>query len=156
MGWTWNRNYEDLEQVAEFYPAYLARYEELDAAGRYAYNDDFKGRIPGIGGEREDTAIYLLQGLRRQRETQGRIDGWLAEGFRVIDSVPEVRKFSRVILYRADRSGEWHEYQDARLVPEVKPNQIRATGPLKALLPKGKRTNGVMVGVGGYAVLVKD
>ena len=87
---------------------------------------------------------------------QARLDGWLAEGFRPIDSVPATCKFSRVILYRADRSGEWSEYRDARLVPETKPNQVRATGPIRALLPKGKRTQGILVGINSYAVLVKD
>jgi hypothetical protein len=60
-----------------------------------------------------------------------------------------------VILYKADRSGEYHEYADARLVPEANLRQAEVTGRISALLPKGKRTNGVSVGRGGYAVLVK-
>ena len=62
MAWTFSKDYKDLEQVGEFYPAYLAVYESLRAAGEYPYNDSFKGRIPGIEGPQEDTAIYLLQG----------------------------------------------------------------------------------------------
>ena len=156
MTWTWNKNYDDLEQVAEFYPAYLTRYHELEAAGQYPYNDSFKGHIPGIEGPREDTAIYLLQGLRRQRAMNERITGWLAEGFEPVDSLAAVRKFPRVILYRADRSGEWHEYTDARLVPETNPRQAEITGGISALLPKGKRAHGVYVGISSYAVLVKE
>lgn len=155
MTWTWNNDYSDLEQVAEFYPAYLARYEELRAGGQYPYNDSFKGRIPSIEGPREDTAIYLLQGLRRQREMNTRLTGWLADGFEPVGSLGATEKFSRVILYRADRSGEWHEYADARLVPETNPRQAEITGGIAALLPKGKRTHGVYVGTGNYAVLVK-
>lgn len=60
MSWTWDNDYRNLKQVEEFYPAYLAIYEPLRAAGQTAYNDLFKGRIPGIEGPREDTAIYLL------------------------------------------------------------------------------------------------
>ena len=156
MAFTWNRNYEDLEQVAEWLPAFTVIRDKITGAGGYPYNDDFKGKIPGIIGDREDTAIYLLQGLYRQREMQARIDGWLADGYRKIDSVPAVRKFAHVILYRADRSGEYSEYQDARLVPETKPRQAEVTGKISALLPKGKRTNGVLVGINSYAVLVKD
>jgi hypothetical protein len=153
---TWNRNYKDLEQVAEWLPAFSAIRAEITDAGGYPYNDDFKGRIPGILGEREDTAIYLLQGLWRQREMDARIAGWLADGYRQLDSLAAVEKFARVILYKADRSGEWREYEDARLLPETKPHQAEITGRISALLPKGKRTQGVYVGLNGYAVLVKS
>ena len=156
MGFTWNRDYKDLEQVAEWLPAFTVIRDEITSAGGYPYNDDFKGKIPGIIGGREDTAIYLLQGLYRQRQAQARIEGWLGEGFRPVDSLPAVSKFPRVILYKADRSGEWHEYQDARLVPETKPRQAEVTGRISFLLPKGKRSHGVYVGLNGYAVLVKD
>ena len=41
-------------------------------------------------------------------------------------------------------------------MPETKPNQAAVTGRISALLPKGKRTNGVSVGLNSYAVLVQD
>ena len=144
------------EQVAEWLPAFTAIRAEVIARVGYPYNDEFKGKIPGIAGEREDTAIYLLQGLYRQREMDARIAGWLTDGYRPLTSLTAVTKFSRVILYRADRSGEWKEYQDARLVPETKPRQIEVSGQIAALLPKGKRTQGIQVGISSLAVLVKD
>ena len=156
MSFTWNNDYDDLEQVAEWLPAFTVLRDQITASGGYPYNDDFKGKIPGIMGDREDTAIYLLQGLYRQREMQVRLDGWLADGYRAIDTVDAIRKFPRVILYRADRSGEWHEYQDARLLPETNPRLAEITGQIAVLLPKGKRTNGVLVRINSYAVLVKD
>jgi hypothetical protein len=152
---TWNGNYQDLEQVAEWLPAFSEIRAGITAAGGYPYNDDFKGKIPGIIGDREDTAIYLLQGLYRQQEQTTRVAGWLADGFRPLDTLSAVEKFSRVILYKAGRSGEWHEYQDARLVPETNPRQAEVTGQIRAVLPKGKRTNGVSVGTSSYTVLVK-
>ena len=153
---TWNRDYKDLEQVAEWLPEFTAIRDEITAAGGYPYNNDFKGRIPGISGEREDTAIYLLQGLYRRREMDLRIAQWLVDGWRHIDSVAATERFAHVILYKADRSGEWHEYADARLMPEPNPRQAEVTGRIRALLPKGKRTNGVMVGSSSFAVLVRD
>ena len=74
MSWKFNGNYYDRVQVEEFYPAYLAVYEELKAAGKYPYNDLFNGRIPGIEGPDEDTAIYMLQGIRLVREREARKD----------------------------------------------------------------------------------
>ena len=124
---TWNKDYHDLEQVAEWLPAFTEIRDGITAAGGYPYNDDFKGRIPGIAGDREDTAIYLLQGLYRQREMDARIAAWLADGYREVTSVAAVEKFARVILYKRDRSGEWHEYADARLTPEVNPRQAAIT-----------------------------
>lgn len=156
---TWNKDHKDLEQVAEWLPEFTAIREEITTRGTrggYPYNDDFKGRIPGIAGPREDTAIYLLQGLFRQRIMDFLVAGWLAGGFRRLDSLDAVTKFPRVILYKDGGSGEWHEYLDARLVPEAKPRQAEVTGKISALLPKGKRTNGVLVGVNGFAVLVSD
>ena len=85
MTWDFNRDYDDLGQVAEFYPAYLAVCEELTAAGEYPYNDSFKGRVPGIEGPREDTAIYLLQKTRHQREHDAKVAGYRADGWRDFD-----------------------------------------------------------------------
>lgn len=152
---TWNRDYEDLEQVAEWLPEFTAFRDAITGAGRFPYNDDFKGKIAGIAGEREDTAIYLLQGLFRKREMDARVAAWLADGYRPVTELAATTKFARVILYQAGRSGEWREYADARLVPETRPRQAEVTGGIAALLPKGKRTHGVYVGVSSYAVLVK-
>ena len=85
QGWTWNNDYGDLSQVEGFYPAYLAVYEELRAAGQYPYNDSFKGRIPAIAGPREETAIYLLQKLRQLHKTEARLTEHRAGGWRDFD-----------------------------------------------------------------------
>jgi hypothetical protein len=151
---TWNKDYSDLEQVAEWLPEFTALRDAI--TGDYPYNDSFKGKIPGIAGDREMTAIYMLQGLYRQREMDARIAAWLAEGYRPLTELAAVTKFAHVILYRADRSGVWYAYEDARLVPEVKPGQAEITGQISVLIPKGKRTHGVLVGVNNFAVLVKS
>jgi hypothetical protein len=83
--WAFNGNYKDLSQVAAFYPAYLAVYDEMRAASRYPYNDDFKGRIPGIAGPCEVTAIYLLQQLRSVREMEAQVNERKAAGWRDFD-----------------------------------------------------------------------
>lgn len=106
-------------------------------------------------GACEDTAIYLLQGLFRQREQAERVDLALADGFEQIESVSGVERFARVIVYHPDRTGEWREYADARLVPEDNPRQVAVTGRIRALLPKGKRTHGLLIGVNSSRVLVK-
>ena len=143
MTFAFNGKWDDLEQVAEFLPAFTARRDELGAANRYPYNDDFRGHIPGIEGEWEDRAIYLLQTLYRFRQQEQRINKLLAEGFEHLTELEHETRFRRVVFYpKRNLGGEWQEWSDARLLPEVKPNQAAVTGQIRAVLPKGKRTNG--------------
>jgi hypothetical protein len=155
MSFTFNKNYHDLEQVAEWLPAFDELRAAEIAANRYPYNDSFKGCIPGIAGPCEDTAIYLLQSLHHQREQDARVERALADGFERIDSVNGIERFAKVIVYHPDRSGEWHQYLDARLLPEDNPRQAAVTGKIHALLPKGRRTRGVLIGAYSASVLVK-
>lgn len=83
--WTFNRDYKDLGQVEQFYPAYLARYEQLVAAGKYPYNDEFKGCLPGAEGPSEDAAIYLCQTLRSVREMEAQVAALRAAGWRDLE-----------------------------------------------------------------------
>lgn len=138
MAFQFNRNYHDLDQVAEFFPAYMAVFRELEAAGEYAYNDSFKGRIAGLVVETsrdEDSAIYLLQHTRHMRDYQTKVDAYLAGGFEPLDVFPEeATKFAGVVHY-GWRNGEdgIAEWRDARLL---------TFDGSRVVLPKGKRTNG--------------
>lgn len=154
MAFVFNRNYKDLEQVAEFLPAFRERLAELERAGQYRYNDAFKGHIPGIEGPDEDTAIYLLQGLDRARENAERIVAALADGYEPLERVDRITKFSSVVVYDDQdrmRGPIWQEWEDARLIPET--NAHHNPGEICAVLPKGKRTHGHRVN--GRKVMVK-
>jgi hypothetical protein len=149
-----NRNYKDLDQVAGFLPAFRARLAELEAAGKYRYNDDFKGHVPGIEGPDEDTAIYLLQGLDHALKVRERAEQAIADGYRPIKSVERITRFSGVIVYddeKRTRGPEWQEWQGARLIPET--NENFNPGEICTVLPARKRTNGTRVN--GRKVLVK-
>jgi hypothetical protein len=138
-----DRDYKNLEQVRPFMPAFLARYEELRLAGRYPYNDDFRGH-PGISGD-EDTAIYLCQGLRRVDEVAAKLQAALDDGYMVVEAVDEPVKCASVIYYGWERGGAgWKEWRDVRLVPGL-------TGI--AVLPRRARTLGYNL-LGGH-LLVK-
>lgn len=54
-------DYGNREQVRPYIDSYKTVRAALDAAHQYPYNDLFKGRIAGIQGGSEDTAIYMLQ-----------------------------------------------------------------------------------------------
>lgn len=139
MTWTFNRNYKDLGQVAAFYPAYLAVYEELAAAGKYPYNDEFRGRVAGIEGPAEDSAIYLLQTTRHVREHQARLAAYRADGWRDLDPAEvaaEPVRFAGVVDHSYDMSGTgWSEWSNARVARwhsslMVLPGRARVNGAL--------------------------
>lgn len=130
----WNGDYDDFAQVEPFYPAFVRRLRELEAGGQYRFNDSFKGHV-GVDGPDEDTAIYLLQGLERQRQLDVRIAQRLADGHEWIDALDTTVKCHHVALVPTGHmGGEWATYNDARIVPD--------DGKPYAVLPKGKRTNG--------------
>jgi hypothetical protein len=145
-GFVFNRNYKDLEQVEEFLPAFEARLRELEAAGQYRHNDAFKGHIPGIEGPCEDTAIYLLQGLERERRTEEKIERLLSEGYEWLDEIAETTKFRQVALVQDHRvhKGGWAHSEGARVMPNG--------GKPYVVIPKGKRTHGTLIN--GRRVLV--
>jgi hypothetical protein len=148
MPWTFNRDYHDLDQVAEFYPAYLKILAELTAAGLYPYNDSFKGRIPGIEGPCEDTAIYLLQSTRSVRETEATVVAHREAGWRdlkpgELDNGPI--RYAGIAEYGFYMGGTgWQTWADSRL---TKWNSSIA------VLPGRARTNGLLV---NGSLLVQD
>lgn len=147
----------DTDPEAPFYEDYLVRRRELEAAGKYTYNDDFRGcftqPISGPNPLRhgqpltEDTVIYYCQVRHRMLEIKAKVEAKLAEGYELIEGLdtPAPTKFAGIVLFpTGNMSGEYSEYVDARLID---------TGTSQYVIPKGKRTHGYMVG--GRKVLVK-
>lgn len=156
MTFTFNKDYDDYEQVMPYYAKYLERYIELLRDGKYPYNDSFKGYLDIEADDRnEDSAIYLLQGLRRHREMFTRIERLLAQGYRQVDELDKTTKFEHIVLFPTrNMSGEWAEYREARLVPYNREKDVAQVGHAPyAVLPKGKRTHGYLVS--GRSVLAK-
>ncbi len=151
---TWNGNYKDYSQVERFYPRYCEVRTELDSAGEYPYDACFKGRIPGIEGEREDTAIYLLQGLHRMRGFETKVSELLQHGYEEISALEKTTRFADVVLCpRGNHDGPWAEFPGARVIPETNERQREYTGALRTVMPKGARTRGTFIN--GRRVLVK-
>lgn len=132
-----DKDYKNHEQVRPFMADFLAVFAELEAAGKYPYNDSFKGRIPGVEGPDEDTAIYMLQTLRDLDALAVKVAAFLADGGEHVETLTETRR-GTVVCYGFYMGGTgWTEYHDARL--------LARNGKPYAILPKGKRTNGHLV-----------
>lgn len=140
MTFVFDKTYANLEQVAPWLDAFNAVYDEILAGGGYPYNDSFKGRIPGIFGPNENTGIYLLQGLRREREQAARVVALREQGYADVEKMVPKSKvaYSRIVLYSTGRGGQVIEHENARLVSD-------AQGVPYAVLPKGKVKRGYRI-----------
>ncbi len=76
-----NKNYKDLKQVEEFYNTFKVEYYKIRNKGDYPYNSLFEGKIEGIQGDDEKTAIYLLQRLMKLEEKENHRVKMLRDGF---------------------------------------------------------------------------
>lgn len=141
QAFVFNGDYNDEEQVAGYLPAYMTVYNEITARGEYPYNDSFRGKITGLVADHknEDTAIYLLQGLRHTREQQAKVEAMLAAGYNWIDRAPgEPVRYTAIALVPSGRmGGSFSVHNSARLVGKG--------GAPHAVIPKGKRTTGYFV-----------
>ena len=136
-----NGNYEDLEQVKEFYPEFRELFNEKIKKGEYPYNSSFRGKIEGIKGKDEDVAIYLLQHVQTRENRKNKIKALLESGFEEIKDIKDgEKKFERVIVVGTDYSSDSViEFDKARI--------LREPGKRETLfiLPKGKRRKGYRV-----------
>jgi hypothetical protein len=131
---TFDKDYDNTEQVREYLADFLAVYPEVKGDFAVAYNDRFRGRIGGIAGPDEDTAIYLLQKLKSLDELDVRVAEFLAEGGEEITDLDRVRRGTVVHFGFYVGGTGWQQWDSARLVPR--------DGKPYAVLPKGKRTHG--------------
>jgi hypothetical protein len=145
---TFNRNYDDKEQIREWLPEFAHLRESMAARGEYPYNDSFVGRIPGLAGPNEATGIYLLQCLYRIEEEHRAIIRLRAE-LRELDILESTTRYAKVVVYRAERfvggTGSIDTLANARVEPGP-------DGTPYAVIParkrKGYRVDGALVLVG--------
>lgn len=132
---TFNDNYDDLDQVKPFY----AQFKKIkDTIEGIAYNSLFTGKIPGIAGEHESKAIFLLQHLDTEYERQTKIKYLLANGYK--PAQPQeggMEKFASVVKVGNDNSrAGFNEYPGGKIWYADKKMYI---------VPKHNRTRGFFV-----------
>lgn len=148
-----DKDYDNLAQVAHLWDAYAARRAELESAGEYPYDDSFKGHIEGLVADdrNETTAIYLLQVTRRVREYEGKVQALRDAGYWGPTVNPEgdrLTKFTSVAIIG-------RQYKHYGEVQVVEGGRLHSqSGRITAVMPKGARTRGYPVRDGAY-VLVK-
>ena len=134
-------SYKNLKQVEVFYPAFLREYKKLEKEGKYTYNYLFKGKIKGIEGENEDTAIYLLQQSKTQKSKEEKIANLLKDGFTKIEMGEGCKKFDKVVMVGTDYSRDsTKEFEKAKILFDK--------GYANFIIPKGYRKRGVMLYTG--------
>lgn len=148
MTFVFNKSYNDKDQVREFLPRFTELRDEMRAMGQYPYNSCFVGKIHGIEGPDEETAIYLLQNLY-DIEAEARAMSALREEMQPLTELSKTTKFAKIVVYQSNHfvggTGTRKSFEHARVVPK--------NGRPYVILPKGKRTHGYLIA--GYEVLVR-
>ena len=130
-----NGDYKDLEQVQPFYDEFK---KLKDGTVGFAYNDMFMGKILGIVGKNENTAIYLLQQLDTEYKRRSEIEKLHNSGYRQV--VPKTGGFERyenvVKIGNNYSSAGVNEYPKARI--------FFSDGRMY-IVPKGNRSRGYTV-----------
>jgi hypothetical protein len=110
-------DYHDLAQIIPFIDAYWTIYEEIKAADKYPYNADFEGRTPGLVGAlpREETPIYMLQGLRSLVEGHERLAEVIDARYLRLTELAAPERFASIVVF--DQFYRSQRYDDARLTP---------------------------------------
>lgn len=133
-----DKDYNNLEQVAQFYPEFIAIHEELVSQKTFPSNSQFRGKIAGLAGGSEDTGIYLLQQLKTTKMREYKILELQKSGYKQITSQQGGNaKYESVVKVGNDYSmAGTNEYPKARV--------WFADGRMY-IVPKGNRTRGYNV-----------
>lgn len=144
-----DKDYRNDEQVRPYMADFLRVHDEIEAAGQYPYNDSFKGRIPSLAGtdsKNEDTAIYMLQNLRRlDIEAATRAEFVEAGGRKVTaDDIAPGQTLRGTVVHSGFYVGGtgWEVHEDVRLRVRVYPNGNRSL----EFVEKGKRNGSLISG----------
>lgn len=130
-----NGNWNNLDQVKPFYKQFK---QVKDNMNSYPYNDNFIGKIDGLAGDDEKTAIYLLQQLDTDNKRQTKIDELLNNGYKkVIPQSGGSCKYESIVKVGNNFSKDGvDEYPKAKI--------WFADGHM-FIVPKGHRTRGYNV-----------
>ena len=112
----WDNDYDNNEQVRPYYAGYKAVYDEMAARGAYPYNDEFKGKIPGLEGPNEDTGIYLLQTMRSLDEVKSNVSDFRAAGGVDSDTLEPGQEYRGTVAAHSWYSGGtgWKTFESTR------------------------------------------
>lgn len=144
--WKFNKDYKDISQVDDIYPAYLRRRAELDEEGLFNHNDRFKGQLGLSDDSDEDTAIYLCQGRFSLEKHDKKVAELIESGAEYVKITDTPVRYSKVVHvgFYMDGTG-YQEFNDCKLF--LKNGSV-------FVLPKGNQTNGHYL-PGGAVLAVK-
>lgn len=132
-----NKNYHDLEQVKPYFEEFKKLHDSIEGT---AYNSLFEGKIKGIAGDDEKTAIYLLQQLDTELNRQKIITGALKNGFDYpkYDGKRAV-KYAHILQVGTDYSQDrTREFENSSLL-------FTEAGILEAILPARHSRSGYYI-----------
>ena len=136
--WIFNNNYKDYQQVEEFYEVFKHEYDKITNEGKFAYNSMFEGKLDIGDKKQEETAIYLLQQSKIEKDRQDKIKELLISGFKQIEKIDKITKFNKIIQVGTDYSrATTREFEDCKIFSEEAGNLF--------ILPKRCSTRGYRI-----------
>jgi hypothetical protein len=145
-----DKDYDNYEQVRPYFADYENTRIELEDAGKYPYDESFKGQLPSLAGtsdKDETTAIYMLQQMYSREQMNREVRAFTAAGGRDAEGVVgEQRGDLATYGYYVGGTG-WSVIKDARvkrengrtMVKEPRQRNWRVLGAGNALFkPAGK------------------
>jgi len=142
-------DYGNPEQVRPYLEGFARRHTELVTAGRFPYNAELRGHIPGIEGPDESAAFWLLRLLSDLEEIAAKREEFIASGAREITLADladgQVLRGTVVQCGFNQRGTGWLRFDSARVLPRR---------GWMFLLEKGRRTNGRWLARG--TVLIRE
>lgn len=116
-----DKNYDNYEQVRPYYADYENFRVELEDAGKYPYDEAFKGKLESLAGtsdKDETTAIYMLQQMHSREQMNREVRAFTATGGRDVEQiVGEQRGDLAMYGYYVGDTG-WRVIEGARVKRE--------------------------------------
>lgn len=138
MKWEFNGNYNDYEQVEQFFPVFEILLKEITDKDGFPYNSLFEGKLDIEDNKQEKTAIYLLQQSKTEKMRQAKVKELLNTGFQRIDTIDKPTKFKKIIQVGTNYSrASTKEFDNARIFCEG--------GKGIFILPKGHTKTGYRI-----------
>lgn len=145
--WTFDKDYSNVLQVAQFQDAYRARFDQLTAESRFAYDADFRGHLGGV------FASEQLQKVRRWDEFDAQYARYRADGYAEPGPLTDGRhRFPRILI--VNRRYDNGRYGDFRIV--VSGSVYVRDGKFVGVMRKGAKTRGISLEFTRADVLVRS
>lgn len=115
----YNGDRHDNEQVRPYFADFSKILSDMEASGKFPYNDSFKGLIPGLANsDCEDRGIYMLQTMNRLDALAVKVEDFISGGGKPLTDFAEGETHRGTLVHYGFYMGGsgWALLDDTRVV----------------------------------------